>query len=73
MEAAISEALREAERQGIRGKRITPFLLDHIAMMTEGQSVQANVALLRNNAAVGAQIACELGRVKTATVRGVRA
>jgi pseudouridine-5'-phosphate glycosidase len=72
-ETAISEALEEAERQGIRGKQITPFLLDHIGTATEGESVQTNVALLRNNAAIAAQIACELKEANTATVRGVRA
>ena len=59
-EAATEEALREAERRGVRGKETTPFLLAQIAARTGGESIRANVALLRNNAAVAAQIAVAL-------------
>ena len=59
-EAATEEALREAERRGVRGKEMTPFLLAQIAERTGGESIRANVALLRNNAAVAAQIAVAL-------------
>jgi len=57
MEAAIAQALVAAETQGIRGKALTPFLLAHIAAVTGGNSLRANVALLENNAAIAARIA----------------
>ncbi|MCD6554999.1 MAG: pseudouridine-5'-phosphate glycosidase, partial [Anaerolineae bacterium] len=57
MEAAIAQALTAAETQGIRGKALTPFLLAHIAAVTGGNSLRANVALLENNAAIAARIA----------------
>jgi len=57
MEAAIAQALEAAGAQGIRGKALTPFLLARIAEVTRGASLQANVALLENNAAIAARIA----------------
>ncbi len=42
---------------GISGKEVTPWLLARLAELTDGRSIAANIALLRNNAAVGAQIA----------------
>lgn len=59
---AIAEALTAAARSHIRGKALTPFLLDHIARATGEASLQANLALLENNAKVGAQIAVEFGK-----------
>ncbi len=53
----ISAALREAETQGITAKKVTPFLLDHIFYATEGASLSANIALVRNNARLAAEIA----------------
>jgi pseudouridine-5'-phosphate glycosidase len=60
MEAAISQALAEAEAQGVRGKALTPFLLARISELTGEASLRANLALLENNAAVAAQIAVAL-------------
>jgi pseudouridine-5'-phosphate glycosidase len=60
MEAAISQALEEAQRQGIHGPAVTPFLLSRMATLTEGESLRANLALLLNNATVAAQIATQL-------------
>jgi pseudouridylate synthase len=57
VEASIDRALRDAERRSIRGKAITPFLLRALAEETGGRSLEANVALLHNNAAVAAQVA----------------
>ncbi len=57
VESAIETALADAEREGVRGKAITPYLLARVAELTGGQSMQANIALLQNNAAVAAQIA----------------
>lgn len=54
---AIFEALGEAEEKGIQGKRITPFVLERIVAHTGGESLKANIALICNNAKVGAKIA----------------
>lgn len=60
MERAISTALAEAETQGIKGKALTPFLLARISALTGEASLAANLALLENNARVGAEIALRL-------------
>ena len=57
MEVFIRQALNEADLHNISGKRITPFLLKTIAEKTGGESLTANIALVKNNAALGAQIA----------------
>ena len=62
MEAAIAQALGEAEEGGIRGKALTPFLLARISVLTGEASLRANLALLENNARVAAQIAVALKR-----------
>jgi pseudouridine-5'-phosphate glycosidase len=60
MELHIQEALTAAREKNIRGKSLTPFLLQFIASHTKGESLAANRALIRSNAAAGAQIAVEL-------------
>lgn len=60
MERAITTAVREAEQQAVRGKALTPFLLGRISTLTQGESKTANLALLRNNARVAAEIAVAL-------------
>ena len=63
--AVITEAVAEAETKGIQGKEITPFLLARIAEMTGGRSLEANIRLVFNNAAVGSEIAkayCDMER-----------
>jgi len=55
--AATEAALAAAEAAGVEGKALTPFLLKHIAEATQGKSLAANVALVKNNARVGAQVA----------------
>ena len=57
LEAATREALRLAREQGIRGAATTPFLLAHVAKVTSGESVEANKALLINNAIWAARFA----------------
>jgi pseudouridine-5'-phosphate glycosidase len=57
LEAATEEALRLAQEQGIRGSATTPFLLSHVAQVTAGESVEANKALLLNNARWAARFA----------------
>ncbi|WP_374307013.1 pseudouridine-5'-phosphate glycosidase [Dongia sp.] len=56
----IQGALIEADTLGYRGKTVTPFLLKHVATLTEGRSLTANIALVRNNARLGAAIAVAL-------------
>ena len=60
MESAIAQALREAAGLGVRGKELTPFLLSRLAEITGEASLRANLALLKNNAAVAARIALAL-------------
>lgn len=60
IEQAISRALTAADKAGIRGKAITPFLLDRLRLETDGRSLETNVALLKNNAALAGQISAAL-------------
>jgi pseudouridine-5'-phosphate glycosidase len=60
MEAAIAQALGEAEAQGVKGKALTPFLLSRISEITGEASLRANLALLENNARIAADIAVAL-------------
>lgn len=62
MEAAIAQATQEADDQGIHGPAATPWLLRRMVELTNGRSLQANVALLRNNGRVAAQIAAALSQ-----------
>ncbi len=61
MAGIIDAALHEAERRGIAGKAVTPFVLALIVDMTDGRSLETNIALVRANARLAAQIAGELG------------
>ncbi|SFA77212.1 pseudouridine-5'-phosphate glycosidase [Poseidonocella pacifica] len=56
----ITRAIGDAERHRISGKALTPYLLQRIFELTEGRSLEANIALVRNNARLAALIACEL-------------
>ena len=58
IEKAISLALEEAGRLGVAGKRVTPYLLEKIAQVTGGKSLATNIALIKNNASLAADIAC---------------
>ena len=60
MEESLSEAMSEAERRGVNGRELTPFLLSRLAERTGGATLRANVALLENNARVAAEIAKEV-------------
>jgi pseudouridine-5'-phosphate glycosidase len=61
-ERAIETALSDAQQRGIRGRALTPFLLDRMRELTGGESVRVNVALLRHNASVAAALAVALSR-----------
>ncbi len=60
LESILSEALKAAAKQGIKGKEITPFLLSQMSERSEGRTLAANIALLENNAKVAAQIAASI-------------
>lgn len=60
----IEQALKEAEEKGIQGKEVTPFLLGKVKELTEGKSLEANIALVKNNAKIGAEIAIALNQNK---------
>jgi pseudouridylate synthase len=60
----VAQALQEAASQGIAGKRTTPYLLKRINELTGGQSLKTNIALVKNNARVGALLAVALAQLK---------
>jgi pseudouridine-5'-phosphate glycosidase len=60
IDAITEQALQEAQQQGISGKAVTPFLLARIKQLTGGRSLATNIALVKNNARVGAQLALAL-------------
>lgn len=60
IEIAIQTALASAEGQGVRGQEVTPFLLDRVSTLTSGASLRSNLALLKNNAELAADIANQL-------------
>jgi pseudouridine-5'-phosphate glycosidase len=53
----INKAILEAAKKGIKGKKLTPYLLSRINDLSEGKSLKANIELIKNNARVGAKIA----------------
>ncbi len=59
-DAAIEQALKEAEENGIKGKETTPFLLAKVVELTGGDSLESNIKLVLNNAALAAETAAEL-------------
>jgi pseudouridine-5'-phosphate glycosidase len=61
-EPSLVRALEEAEGAGVRGRAVTPFLLERLRRLTEGRSVFSNRALLRNNASVAARLAVALAK-----------
>ncbi|WP_144552317.1 pseudouridine-5'-phosphate glycosidase [Bacillus sp. X1(2014)] len=62
--AVIESALKEAEERHITGKDVTPFMLGKVKELTEGKSLDANIALVKNNAVVGAKIAVSFNAMK---------
>lgn len=60
IEDAIQTALKTAQNKGIRGKEMTPFMLEAVNTLTGGKSLEANIALIENNARVGSQMAVKL-------------
>jgi pseudouridine-5'-phosphate glycosidase len=60
IDGIIGQALSEAGQQGVKGKSVTPFLLARIKELTGGRSLATNIALVKHNALVGAQLAVAL-------------
>jgi len=60
IEGSIAAATMEAQQGGISGKQLTPWLLSRLEQLTEGRSAETNVALIVNNARLGAEIAVAL-------------
>jgi pseudouridine-5'-phosphate glycosidase len=60
MEVYITEAMNEARLRNVHGKNVTPFLLKNIAERSGGNSLKSNIALVKNNAKLGAEIAVKI-------------
>ncbi len=63
MDAAIEQALLEAQRQQVAGKRVTPFLLARVSELTGGDSLATNIELVLNNARLASAIAVQFGQI----------
>ena len=61
---AINTALKKMEEEGVKGKECTPFLLKTIVELTGGDSLESNIHLVLNNAAVGSEVAKEYSKLK---------
>jgi pseudouridine-5'-phosphate glycosidase len=68
IEPYIEQAMHEAEAQKITGNAVTPFLLKRLAELTHGASVETNMALLKNNVRVGAELARALAQLNAVMV-----
>ena len=64
IEGAISKAVEKARRNKVSGKENTPYILEEIKQSTDNGSVLANIALVLNNAKMGARVAKELSRLE---------
>lgn len=60
LKPVIEQAISGAERAGISGKEVTPYLLGRVFDLTQGRSLEANIDLVLNNARLASEIACEL-------------
>ena len=64
-ENAIQIALEESKEKGIKGAQVTPFLLKRVNELSEGESLKANILLIKQNAKIGSMIACDYYKNKT--------
>ncbi|PWA28499.1 hypothetical protein CCH79_00016317 [Gambusia affinis] len=62
IQEAVQTAVTAVSSEGITGRDVTPFILQKVNELTQGKSLQANIALIHNNAKVGSQIACALSK-----------
>lgn len=67
IEPSIEQALADAKSEGLTSAAVTPFLLSRLSALTGKRSLQANLALLQNNARIAAQIACALNNLNGLT------
>ncbi|KZX98262.1 MULTISPECIES: pseudouridine-5'-phosphate glycosidase [unclassified Sulfitobacter] len=70
MNPIIARAQKDADAAGVAGKDVTPYLLQRIFELTEGRSLTANIALVRNNARLAAEIAAQLAMLSNDNVAG---
>lgn len=63
MEKYILQAIHSAKDKNVTGKDLTPYILQHIATHTHGESLEANIALIKHNAELGAQVAVAYSRL----------
>ncbi|MDE0111629.1 MAG: pseudouridine-5'-phosphate glycosidase, partial [Albidovulum sp.] len=63
----IDRALQDLDARQIRGKSVTPFLLERIAELSDGRSLKANKDLIKSNASLAAQIAINLNQTNVAS------
>ncbi|KAI9298625.1 erwinia chrysanthemi IndA protein-like protein-like protein [Neoconidiobolus thromboides FSU 785] len=68
IQAATDQAIKECEEQGIEGKTVTLFLLKRINELTQGKSVEANIALIKNNAMIGGKLAYLLAEKRSGQI-----
>lgn len=62
MRRVVLQAVEEAAASGVSGKAVTPYLLQRVEQLTGGASLEANIALMINNARLGADIAVALSQ-----------
>ncbi|MBT1419180.1 pseudouridine-5'-phosphate glycosidase [Mycoplasma bovis] len=60
----INKAVKQANDEGVSGKKTTPYLLSRVLELTEGKSLEANIQLVYNNAKIAAEIAVEFSKLK---------
>ena len=65
MDAIIAEALEEAEQLGVNGSDVTPFILERIRNLTQGDAVAANRSLIEANVVRGMKVAIELAAIES--------
>ena len=70
VEGAIQRALAEAASRGIEGRAVTPFVLQRVAERTGGDSLRSNMALVKNNARVGADVAVAIAEGRSERAAG---
>jgi pseudouridylate synthase len=63
IEPVIEKAIREANKQNIIGRALTPFLLKKIVEVTEGRSLKSNIALMLHNAKIAADVAVAFAKL----------
>ncbi|BEJ12152.1 hypothetical protein CspHIS471_0206120 [Cutaneotrichosporon sp. HIS471] len=66
VQLAVEQAVRESIEQGIdkKGKEVTPWLLKRVGELTKGTALELNIKLIENNAAIGAEVAAQVARMR---------